>query len=131
MQIVGFNILLYSAEHKYKQKIWMKDNPMFQLFWLDMVWNDSFHNSSFRSILMSSVSKINVASGGIVSPAPALPYAKSDGMTNRRFSPKYNNNNTLEPVDHFLSILSPYLDTFPIDLDPILWLPTNLNEKYE
>lgn len=46
-----------------------------------------FHNSSLRSILISSVSNINVASGGIVSPAPALPYAKSDGITKRRFSP--------------------------------------------
>ena len=39
----------------------------------------------------SSTSKTNMASGGITPPAPALPYAKSDGITNRALSPTCNN----------------------------------------
>jgi len=43
----------------------------------------------FTSI--NSTSKINVASGGITPPAPALPYAKSLGITKRALSPTLSN----------------------------------------
>lgn len=47
------------------------------------------YNSERLSILINSVSKINVESGGIFSPAPDLPYPNSGGMTKRRFSPSH------------------------------------------